>query len=81
MKSTGMVRKIDQLGRVVLPIELRKTLNLKTDDVLEIFTEGNKLVLKKYEPGCILCGEIQSLKTVHEKNMCQKCLDTIKTST
>jgi transcriptional pleiotropic regulator of transition state genes len=81
MKSTGTVRKLDAMGRVVLPIELRQTLNLKTNDSLEIFIDGNKLVFRKYEPGCLLCGEIQSLRSVHGKNMCQKCLDTIKTST
>ena len=56
MKSTGIVRKVDELGRVVLPIELRRTLNISYKDSLEIFTDNNMVVLRKYEPSCIFCG-------------------------
>lgn len=55
MKSTGIVRKVDELGRVVLPIELRRTLNISYKDSLEIFTDNNMVVLRKYEPSCIFC--------------------------
>lgn len=64
MKSTGIVRKVDELGRVVLPIELRRTLNISYKDSLEIFTDNNMVVLRKYEPSCIFlrkchkCGEL-----------------------
>ena len=57
MKSTGIVRQVDQLGRIVLPIELRRTLDIAERDSLEIFTEDDKIILRKYTPGCIFCGE------------------------
>ena len=56
MKSTGIVRKVDELGRVVLPIELRRNLNIEEKDSLEIYVDGNSVILKKYEPDCIFCG-------------------------
>lgn len=57
MKSTGIVRKLDELGRVVLPIELRRTMDLNIHDTVEIFVEDDKIILKKYHPACIFCGE------------------------
>ena len=63
LKSTGIVRKLDELGRITLPIELRKNLNIKEKDGLEIFVEADTIILKKYEPSCIFCGnEIRYLK-------------------
>ena len=56
MKSTGVVRKIDELGRIVLPIEIRNNLDIKSRDAVEIFVDEDKIVLKKYEPACIFCG-------------------------
>lgn len=56
MKSTGIVRKIDELGRIVLPIEIRNTLDIKPKDSIEIFVDDDKIVLKKYQPSCIFCG-------------------------
>lgn len=61
MKSTGIVRKVDELGRIVLPVELRKSLNINIKDPLEIFTSGDKIVLKKYEPADIFTGEMKDL--------------------
>lgn len=61
MKSTGIVRKVDELGRVVLPIELRRTLNINEKDALEIFTDNDKIILKKYEPADIFTGEMDDL--------------------
>lgn len=60
MKSTGMVRKIDELGRVVIPIEIRRTMNLNVKDPLEIFTDEDAIVLKKYSAGlvCDVTGEL-----------------------
>ena len=57
MKSTGVVRKVDELGRIVLPIELRRTLNIEVKDSLEIFVDGDKIILKPYRPCCVFCGE------------------------
>lgn len=55
MKSTGMVRKIDNLGRIVLPIELRRVLEIDQDSSLQIFVEGDEIILKKYQPACVFC--------------------------
>ena len=59
MKSIGIVRRLDELGRIVLPKELRRNMNINTSDGLEIFVDGNTVVLKKYEPACIFCGEVK----------------------
>lgn len=61
MKSTGIVRKIDELGRIVLPIELRATMNIKHKDGVEIFVEDDKIILKKYEPACLFCGNADNV--------------------
>ena len=55
MKSTGIVRKVDELGRIVLPIEMRRTLDIAEKDALEIYVEGSSVILKKYKPSCIFC--------------------------
>ena len=75
MKSTGVVRKLDNLGRIVIPIELRKTMGIAIKDTLEIFTEGDEIILKKYEPGCIFCNDARDVKLFKGKRICQKCLD------
>ncbi|NFM72480.1 AbrB/MazE/SpoVT family DNA-binding domain-containing protein [Clostridium botulinum] len=74
MKSTGVVRKMDQLGRIVIPMELRRTLNLDEGDGLEIYTEGEQIILKKYEPCCIFCGEAKEVINFKGKNICKICL-------
>lgn len=79
MKSTGIVRRVDELGRVVLPIELRRTLNISDKDSLEIYVDGEKIVLKKYEPACIFCGNAESIETYRGKNVCQTCLKDLNT--
>jgi len=73
MKSTGIVRKVDSLGRVVLPIELRRTLDVSERDALEIFVEGNSVVLKKYEPTCVFCGNGSNVEQFKGKNVCATC--------
>lgn len=73
MKVTGIVRKIDGLGRIVLPIELRKMLHLSFGDALEIFVEDDNIILKKYEPFCIFCGGSQQLTAYEGKNVCAHC--------
>ena len=65
MKSTGIVRKVDELGRIVLPIELRRTMNIDVKDALEIYVDGDQIVLKKYEPSCIFCGNAKDI--IHYK--------------
>lgn len=78
MKSTGVVRKVDELGRIVLPIELRRTMNIEVKDVLEIYTEGETIILKKYEPCCIFCGEADGVINYKGKNICKHCLSELR---
>lgn len=78
MKATGIVRKVDQLGRIVLPIELRRTLKIDIRDPLEIFVEGDSILLKKYEPACILCGESEGLVEYKGKKICRECIEKLK---
>lgn len=73
MKSTGIVRKIDGLGRVVLPIELRRLMNLEDNASLEIFVDGDEIVLKKYQPACIFCGEAKGVVAFEGRNICPAC--------
>lgn len=77
MKSTGIVRKVDELGRIVLPIELRKNLDINIKDPLEIYVDGNSVVLKKYLPACIFCGEATDIVQFQGKNICGNCLQGI----
>ena len=78
MKSTGMVRKIDELGRIVIPIEIRNTLGIESRDSLEIFVEGDKIVLAKYQPACLFCGNSQNVLYFQGKMICRSCLDQLK---
>ncbi|MBR5485862.1 MAG: AbrB/MazE/SpoVT family DNA-binding domain-containing protein [Oscillospiraceae bacterium] len=79
MKSTGIVRKVDELGRIVLPIELRRTLNIvEKQDALEIFVDGNQIILKKYAPACIFCGSSDNIVTFKNNNVCKKCIAEMK---
>jgi len=77
MKSTGIVRRVDELGRIVLPIELRRTLGISEKDYLEIFTEQDQIVLKKYEPSCIFCASNCNLVCYHGRNVCMDCIQNL----
>lgn len=77
MKSTGIVRKVDELGRVVIPIELRKTLGINVKDALEIYVDGEKIILKKYEPACIFCGSADNVKHFSGRIICEECVSKI----
>ena len=82
MKSTGIVRKLDELGRIVLPIELRNKFEINERDLIEIYVEGNSIVLKKFEPNCILCGNSKKLLDYEGKMLCERCVNKItKTKT
>ncbi|WRS26597.1 AbrB/MazE/SpoVT family DNA-binding domain-containing protein [Oscillospiraceae bacterium MB08-C2-2] len=78
MKSTGIVRKVDDLGRIVLPKELRNVLDIAERDPLEIFVEGNSIILQKYEPSCFFCGSQEHIHQYKNKNICQVCLHEMK---
>ncbi len=74
MKSTGVVRKVDELGRIVIPIELRRTMGIEEKDALEIYVDNDKIILKKYEPACIFCGNAEDVVNYKGKNLCKACL-------
>ena len=78
MKSTGMVRPVDELGRIVLPQELRRSLSINPRDSVEIFTDGDRIVLQKYEPACIFCGNADHVVYYEGKRICSDCLAKIK---
>lgn len=73
MKSTGVVRKVDELGRIVLPIELRRSLDIAEKDALE-----KQIILKKYQPACVFCGEARDISNYKGKNICSECMKDIK---
>ncbi len=78
MKPLGIIRKIDDLGRLVIPKELRKSIGWEDNSPIEMFC-GNKqeVILRKYEPGCIFCGESKNLMTYSDKNVCKQCIETM----
>lgn len=80
MKATGIVRRVDQLGRIVIPVELRRELDIDIDlkDSLEIYVEGDSIILKKYNPSCIFCGNMRNIEKFKEKNICHKCLGELR---
>lgn len=77
MKSLGIVRRVDDLGRIVLPKELREILNINCRDPLEIYTDNDFIILKKYQPCCIFCGESNNIRVFHHKNVCTDCIDNL----
>lgn len=79
MKSTGMVRKVDELGRIVLPSEIRKSMDINIRDSLEIFTDGGRIILQKYQPACLFCGDASDVIFFEEKRICRACLARLKT--
>ena len=74
MKATGIVRKVDELGRIVLPIELRRTLDIAERDPLEIYVDGSSIILNKYQAACIFCGDSTDIISYKSKNVCNVCL-------
>ena len=77
MKATGIVRKVDELGRVVIPIELRRSLGIDIKDGLEIFVDGEKIILRKYEPACIFCLSAEDIINYEGKMICASCAQAI----
>ncbi len=73
MKSTGIVRRVDELGRVVIPIEIRNQFNIVEKDPIEIYVEGSSIILKKFEPNCIFCGSTENLYNFNDKLICENC--------
>lgn len=77
IKSTGIVRRMDELGRVVIPMELRNQFKIVEKDPIEIFVDGSSIVLRKYEPNCIFCGSTKDLYEYSDKLICSKCAEKI----
>ena len=80
MKSTGIVRKIDDLGRIVLPVEMRRIFDINEKDSFEVLTEGDMIILKKYGSVCVLCGSSDDLKSFKDKGICSACIKSMKKS-
>lgn len=73
MKATGIIRRVDELGRVVIPIEIRNQFNIIEKDPIEIYVNDSSIILKKYEPNCIFCGSTENLVQYKDKLVCEKC--------
>lgn len=78
MKTTGIVRKIDELGRIVIPVEIRRIFSINEKDDVEISVENGQIILKKYKETCIFCGKEKNLVQVNKKFVCKKCIESIK---
>ena len=79
MKSTGMVRKVDELGRIVLPISIRQNMGIEARDSVEIFTDENRIILQKYQSSCIFCNTADELVYFNDQRICRECLEKLKT--
>jgi transcriptional pleiotropic regulator of transition state genes len=77
MKATGVTRAVDPLGRVCIPIELRRTFDINIGDSMEIFTNDEGIFIRKYNPGCVLCGSLENVHTVDGVKICKKCAEKI----
>ncbi len=78
MKSLGMVRKCDELGRIVIPIEIRRSVGIESGDGVEIFVDKDRVILQKYAPACIFCGEADDVITFKGKKVCRNCIADLK---
>ena len=78
MKHTGITRPVDELGRVVIPKELRKSLGINTKDLLEIHIEGDMIIMKKSEAKCALCASAEGLLPYNDKFVCKTCAESLK---
>ena len=77
IKSTGIIRKVDELCRIVIPMELRTKLGIQEKDPIEIFVDGYSIILKKYNPNCIFCGSSRDLFSYNDSLICSKCKNKI----
>lgn len=80
VKSTGIVRQVDGLGRIVIPIELRRNLDIEEKDSLEIYVEDDHIILKKYSPACAFCGNAAEITQFKGKNICRGCIEELFTN-
>ena len=80
MLFRSIVRRIDELGRVVIPMELRRVLDINEKDPVEIFAESDRIIVKKYTPTCLFCGNANNIIDFKNKLICEECLDLLKTT-
>ncbi len=80
MKSTGIIRNIDELGRIVVPKEIRRKLGIDKNDPVEIYVEGDKIILEKYSPVCHFCGSTDNITEFKSKKICSACINAIKSN-
>jgi transcriptional pleiotropic regulator of transition state genes len=73
MKATGIVRPVDELGRIVIPAELRRTLGIEEKDPLEVLVDKEKIILRKYVPACVFCGSAEDTVMFRNKRVCKVC--------
>lgn len=73
MKATGIVRRVDDLGRIVIPKETRRIFDIDEGDPLEIFVENDRIILRKYQPACVFCGGADDVRPFKGKNVCREC--------
>lgn len=78
MKAIGIIRRVDDLGRIVLPKELRRTLDLQEKDPVEIYTDGKGIILRKYAPGCAFCGSVNGIRYIHSTPVCNICANNMQ---
>lgn len=77
MNNTGMIRRVDELGRLVIPIEIRNRFDIKEKDPMEIYVDEDSIIIKKYEPNCLFCGETENLIEFHKKLVCKNCINQL----
>ena len=81
MKSTGIVRTVDSVGRFVIPMELRRTLNITEDNAaLEVFVDDDKIILRKYSPSCIFCKSLDDIVEFNDQKICRSCIEKLYAS-
>lgn len=78
MKSTGIVRNVDELGRIVIPKEMRKIMDIASNDPVEIYVDADKIILTKYQPSCIFCGSSANVSDFRGKKVCGDCMQAMK---
>ncbi len=78
MKATGIVRNVDELGRIVIPKEMRKKMDIHPNDPIEIYVEDEKIILAKYVPHCVLCGSDENVVEFKTKRLCTECIRELK---
>ncbi len=81
MKSTGIIRKVDELGRIVIPMEVRQIFGINTKEPLEIYTDGDKIVLSKYERACTFCSSSKNITMFKGRKVCEKCVKALASAT